>query len=67
MEIKRRYVVDQNNRKVAVQLDLKTFERMEEVLENYALSRLMEEVDDETEALDAGAAEAFYEELKATP
>ena len=41
MNIKRQYIVDEQNRRVAVQVDIKTFEQIEEVLENYALSRLM--------------------------
>jgi hypothetical protein len=39
LEIKKRYVVDEQNRRVAVQSDLETFARIEEVLEDFALAR----------------------------
>ncbi len=60
--IKKRYLVDEQNRPVAVQIDLETFEKIEEILENYALTQLMQEVS-EDEALDLEAAKAFYESL----
>ena len=46
MTIKRRYIVDEQNHKVAVQLDIKTFEKIEEMLENYVLVNLMENSED---------------------
>ncbi len=46
MTIKRQYIVDEQNHKVAVQLDIKTFEQIEEMLENYALVNLMEDSED---------------------
>lgn len=39
--IKKNYIVDENNRKIAVQIELETFEKIEEILENYALVQLM--------------------------
>lgn len=39
MEIKRKYIIDERNRAVAVQLDIKTFEKIEETLENYESSK----------------------------
>ncbi|CAN5611829.1 hypothetical protein BH18ACI1_BH18ACI1_24540 [soil metagenome] len=42
MIIKRQYIIDEQNHKIAVQLDIKTFEQIEELLENYALYRLMD-------------------------
>ena len=47
MEIKRQYIIDERNRKVAVQLDIETFERIEEALENYGLIQLMQEESDD--------------------
>jgi hypothetical protein len=32
--LKRKYIVNENNKKVAVQLDIKTFNKIEEVMEN---------------------------------
>lgn len=60
-EIKKRYVVDEENRKVAVQLDLETFEEIEDLLENYALFELMAESAEEA-VLDLDAAKKHYAE-----
>ncbi len=60
--IKRQYVVDESNRRVAVQVDLETFARIEELLENYALSQYIAEVED-GEALEREQAQAFYHQL----
>jgi hypothetical protein len=59
MNIKRQYIIDEQNHKIAVQLDIKTFEKIEELLENYALYRLMEDADDD-ETLDLEKAKDFY-------
>jgi hypothetical protein len=62
-ELKKSYVVDEQNRKVAVQLDIETFNKIEEILENYALARLMEEHGKE-DALELDEALAFYQSLE---
>jgi hypothetical protein len=62
-ELKKSYIVDEQNRKIAVQLDIETFNKIEEILENYALARLIEEQDDE-EALELGEALAHYQSLE---
>ena len=49
MNIDRRYIVDENNRKIAVQLDIETFEKIETVLENHALFQLMQTQDNDEE------------------
>lgn len=46
-ELKKSYIVDEQSRRVAVQLDIETFNKIEEVLENFALARLMEENGDD--------------------
>jgi RelB antitoxin of RelBE toxin-antitoxin system len=61
-EIKKRYVVDEDDRRVAVQLDLETFEKIEEVLENYALFKLIAD-NTEEEVLDLNAAKKYYADL----
>ncbi len=58
-EIKKRYVVDEENRRVAVQIDLDTFQEIENLLESHALFELMNEGDDD-EALDLDAARRYY-------
>lgn len=60
--IKKQYIVDENNNKVAVQLDLKTFEKIEEIMENYALFQLMSE-EGEQEALALESAKDYYSKL----
>ena len=58
----RKYIVDEGNRKIAVQLDIATFEKIEETLENYALAQLMKEPGGE-EKLGMADAKAFYKTL----
>lgn len=63
MNIKRQYIIDEENHKIAVQLDIKTFEKIEDLLENYALYRLMEDAEDD-ETFDLESAKDFYAGLK---
>ncbi len=60
--IKKKYIVDEKNRKVAVQIDIKTYQKLEELLENYALVQLMKENEGE-ETLDIEQAKEYYEQL----
>ncbi len=53
MKINPNYIVDEHNHRIAVQLDIKTFEKMEEIFENY---------DDET--LDLESAKEYYKTLE---
>ena len=64
-ELKKRYVTDEQNRRIAVQLDIETFERLEAVIEDYGLAKLIEENDDET--LGLSEAKAYYESLEKAP
>jgi hypothetical protein len=41
--IDKQYIVDEHNKKIAVQIPFETFEKIEEVLENYALFQLIKE------------------------
>ena len=61
--IDRRYIVDENNNKVAVQIPIEIFEKMEELLEDYALIELMKENEGE-ESLSINEAKAYYEKLE---
>jgi hypothetical protein len=63
LDIKKRFVVDSSNRKKAVLLDMKTFERIEGILEDYGLAHYMKEVEGE-ESLDIEAARCHYAQLK---
>jgi len=61
--IQKQFVVDNMNRKVAVQIDYKTFSKIEGILENYALYQLMEEYDD-NESLNLEEAKNYYQTLE---
>ena len=47
LEINKNYVLDSNQNKIAVQIPIAEFEKMEEILEDYGLAQLMDEVEDE--------------------
>ncbi len=61
--IPKKYIVDENNKKIAVQLDIETFDKMEELLENYGLATLMMENQTE-EKLSVAEAKTFYNSLE---
>jgi len=61
--LKEKYIVDNNNRKVAVQLDIKTFRKIEDILENYALHQLMRK-DDASDTLNLEQAKSYYSKLE---
>lgn len=61
-DIPKTYIVDENNTKVAVQLDISTFEKIEEILENFGLVQLMNEVNNE-EKLSIAEAKVYYQTL----
>ena len=64
MEIKPNYIVDEHNHRIAVQLDIKTFEKIEEIFENYALYHLMQGEGNDDETLDLESAKEYYKTLE---
>ncbi len=61
MQLKKRYVTNEENRRVAVQLDIETFEKLETLLEDYGLAKLIEEnEEDGDEILGFSEAKALY-------
>ena len=54
LNIRKRYIVDENNNKIAVQLDLDTFEKIEEILENHCLREELENQKDDIVVVDSG-------------
>ena len=62
-ELHKNIILDENQKPIAVQIPIKEFERMEEVIENYGLARLMDEVADD-EQLSVQEAKHFYRSLK---
>ena len=63
LNIKKTYLTDEKKRPVAVQVDIKTFERMEQLLEDYALGQFIEE-NNPAENLSLNEAKEYYRKLK---
>jgi hypothetical protein len=63
LEIHKKIVLDEDQRPFAVQVPIEEFERLEEVIENYGLSKLMDEVKDD-EKLSVEDGKALYKSLK---
>ena len=64
LEINKSYLLDSNQKPIAVQIPLAEFEKIEEILENYGLAKLMDETKDE-ETLDKEEALKYLASLKA--
>lgn len=64
IEIHKHILVDENKKPVAVQIPFDEFQRIEEVIENFGLAKLMTETEND-ERLSGKAAMAYYESLKA--
>lgn len=47
LEIHKSYVVNENQQQIAVQIPLEQFEKIEEILENYGLAKLIEETEND--------------------
>lgn len=62
-EIEKKFIVDNQNRKVAVQIDITTFEKIESILEDHGLIKLMEE-DKGDDYLGFEDAKKFYDGLE---
>lgn len=63
LEINKNYVLDSDKKPIAVQIPITEFEKIEEILENYGLVKLIEEVEDE-ETLSKHEALKYLEVLK---
>ena len=63
LDIHKKIVLDEDERPFAVQIPIKEFEQLEEVIENYGLSKLMDEAMEE-ETLSIEDAKAHYGSLK---
>jgi len=61
-DIRRDYVTTDDNKRKAVLIDIRTFEKIEEILESYGLGRYMEEVEDE-KSLPLNEAKRHYDSL----
>jgi len=63
LAIKKEYVVTDNNKKKAVLVDIDTFSKMEELIENYGLAKFMDEVKNEKN-IDLRDAKRHYRAIK---
>ena len=63
--ITKRYIVDEQNKKIAVQIAIDTFQKIEEILEIYALVQLIKENEGD-EILSLHEAKAYYDQLEKT-
>jgi len=63
IKLHKNIVLDENQKPIAVQIPIMEFERLEEVIENYGLSKLIDEVADD-EQLSVHEAKHFYRSLK---
>ncbi len=59
LTLAKKYIVNSKNKKVAVQIPIETFEKIEEALEDYALGQYILEVKDE-KPLALAEARKFY-------
>jgi hypothetical protein len=63
LEIQKQYVLDKQKRNLAIQIPIAVFHQIEEILENFGLIKLMEEVEN-NELLSSDDAYSYYQLLK---
>lgn len=63
LKISKNIVLDENQKPIAVQIPIDEFERLEEIIENYGLAKMMDEARDD-ERLSFKEAKNYYQSLK---
>ena len=63
LKIHKNVVLDENQKPIAVQIPIEEFEHLEELIENYGLAQLMDEVKND-ERLSVEESKAYYKSLK---
>jgi len=63
LKIKKNIVLDENQKPIAVQMPIDEFERLEEIIENYGLAKLMDEARND-KRLSFKEAKNYYQSLK---
>ncbi|MEE9605911.1 MAG: hypothetical protein V3V70_10135 [Candidatus Scalindua sp.] len=63
LKIHKSIVLDESQKPIAVQIPIKEFERLEEIIENHGLSKLIDEVSHD-ERLSVKDAKKHYQSLK---
>lgn len=61
LNIKKQYIVNEKKQKVGIQMDIATFSKIEQILEDYALGKLIEE--NENDVLNFEDAKTYYQML----
>lgn len=64
-QIKKKYIVDERQQTVAVQIDIADFEKIEQLLEDYALGKILEK-NDPSDNLTLADAKAYYDQISKT-
>ncbi|MEA3446394.1 MAG: hypothetical protein U9R19_16895 [Bacteroidota bacterium] len=62
LNIEKTYLTDKNKHPIAVQIDINTFEKIEQLLEDYALGKLIDE-NTPDDNLTVNEAKEFYKKL----
>nr|VFJ58260.1 MAG: hypothetical protein BECKFW1821B_GA0114236_104017 [Candidatus Kentron sp. FW] len=63
LRLHKNYIIDENQKAVAVQIPIMEFKQIEELLENHGLAELMDETRTD-ERLSGEAAQQYYRSLK---
>ncbi len=63
LKIRKTVVLDENQKPTAIQIPIEDFERLEEIIENYGLAKLMNGVKND-ERLSIEEAKNYYQSLK---
>jgi len=63
LKIHKKIILNESQKPVAVQIPIEEFKRLEDIIENYGLAKLMDEVKDD-ERLSAEDAKKYYQSLK---
>ncbi len=63
LKLHKNYILNENKKPIAVQIPIDEFERLEEIIENYGLSKLIDEAEVE-KRLSGDDAKKYYESLK---
>ena len=61
LQIKKKYLTDENNNVIAVHLDIDTFRKIEQILEDFALGKLIEENDEKDNLTQDEALRYYYQ------
>lgn len=67
LELNKNYVFDENQNAIAVQIPIKEFEKVEEIIEDYGLAQLIEEALENEEDTEIVSRETIFNILETNP